>query len=109
MLPNLREWLLPLRKHGGKIVPENFRKHFDSVRSAASIVPWPDNALRHSYGSYHLKHFGNDALTRLQMGHWRDSAVLFGHYRRAVTRRNAERFWKLVPDVKAENVVSFSV
>jgi integrase len=108
MLPNLREWLLPLRKHSGKITPENFRKHFDSARNAAGIVPWPDNAVRHSFGSYHLKHFGNDALTRLQMGHWRDSTVLFGHYRRAVTRRNAERYWKIVPAVKAENLVAFS-
>jgi integrase len=108
MLPNLREWLLPLRKHSGKITPENFRKHFDAAREAAGLVPWPDNALRHSFGSYHLKHFGNDALTRLQMGHWRDSTVLFGHYRRAVTRRNAERYWKLVPKVKAVNVVAFS-
>jgi integrase len=108
MLPNLREWLLPLRKHTGRITPENFRKHFDSARKAAGIVPWPDNALRHSFGSYHLKHFSNDALTRLQMGHWRDSTVLFAHYRRAVTRRNAESYWKLVPDVNAKNVVAFS-
>ena len=108
MLQNLREWLLPLRKHNGKITPDNFRKHFDSARKAAGIVPWPDNALRHSFGSYHLKHFGNDALTRLQMGHWRDSTVLFGHYRRAVTRRNTEHYWKLVPDMKSANVVAFS-
>ena len=43
------------------------------------------------------KAFGNDAHTRLQMGHWRDSTVLFGHYRRAVTRRNAERYWNIRP------------
>jgi len=67
MLPNLREWLLSLRKHSGKITAENFRKHFESARGAAGIVPWPDNALRNSFGSYHLKHFGNDALTRPQM------------------------------------------
>jgi integrase len=97
MLPNLREWLLPVRKHRGRIMPQNFRKHFYEARQAAGVVPWPDNSLRHSFGSYHLKHFGNDALTRLQMGHWRDSAVLFGHYRRAVTRRNAERYWNIRP------------
>jgi integrase len=104
MLPNLREWLLPLRKHTGNITPENFRKHFEEARTAADIAPWPNNALRHSFGSYHLKHFGNDAQTRLQMGHWRDSSVLFGHYRRAVTRRNAERYWNILPAV-SEKVV----
>jgi integrase len=104
MLPNLREWLLPVRKHSGKIAPENFRKHFDQARETAGIMPWPNNALRHSFGSYHLKHFGNDAQTRLQMGHWRDSSVLFGHYRRAVTRRNAERYWNIRP-AQTEKIV----
>jgi integrase len=104
ILPNLREWLLPYRKHSGPIMPDNFRKHFDQTREAAGIDDWPNNALRHSFGSYHLKHFGNDALTRLQMGHWRDSTVLFANYRRAVTRRNAERYWNLRP-VEAEKVV----
>jgi integrase len=104
MLPNLREWLLPLRKHTGKIAPENFRKHFESARETAGTVPWPDNALRHSFGSYHLKRFSNNAHTRLQMGHWRDSTVLFNHYRRAVTRRNAERYWNIRP-ITTEKVV----
>jgi integrase len=97
MLPNLRAWLLPYCKHSGKITPEQFRAHFEKARESAGLVCWPTNALRHSFGSYHLKHFGNDALTRLQMGHWRDSTVLFSNYRRAVTRRNAERYWNLRP------------
>jgi integrase len=114
ILPNLREWLLPHRKHSGKIIPDNFRKHFDQARIAAGfkdkeghLADWPDNALRHSFASYHLKHFGNDGLTKLQMGHWRDSDVLFGHYRRAVTRRNAERYWTLRP-VTTDKVVELA-
>jgi len=106
ILPNLREWLLPVRKHSGKVMPDNFRKHFDQAREAAGITEWPDNALRHSFASYHLKHFGNDGLTKLQMGHWRDSDVLFGHYRRAVTRRNAERYWSVKP-TETKKVVQF--
>ena len=106
MLPNLCEWLLLYRKHSGAVMPNNFRKRFDQTREAAGIEPWPDNALRHSFGTYHLKHFGNDALTRLQMGHWRDSTVLFAHYRRAVTRRNAERYWNIKP-VETKAVVPF--
>jgi integrase len=97
ILPNLREWLLVSRQRSGRIVPGNFRKHFRQARQAAGIAEWPNNALRHSFGSYHLKRFGNDALTRIQMGHWRDSAVLFANYRRAVTRRNAERYWNIQP------------
>ena len=105
VLPNLREWLLPLRKHTGKITPENFRRHFDEAREAAGVLPWPSNALRHSFGSYHLKHFGNDAQTRLQMGHWRDSTVLFANYRRAVTRGNAERYWTIRPAKASKKIV----
>lgn len=106
LLPNLREWLLPYRKHRGKITPENFRKYFDQARAAAGIAEWPNNALRHGFGSYHLKHFGNDAQTRLQMGHWRDSTVLFAHYRRAVTRRDAERYWN-VKRIATKRVIHF--
>src|SRR5262249_39639006 len=35
MQPNLREWLLPIRKHRGSVVSENFRKRFEQARVAA--------------------------------------------------------------------------
>jgi integrase len=108
ILPNLRGWLLPLRKLSGKITPDNLRKHFEQARAVAQIVPWPSNALRHSFGSYHLKHWEDDGKTRLQMGHWRDSTVLFAHYRRAVTRRNAERYWKIAPAKASKKIVQMT-
>src|SRR5205809_4642395 len=43
MLPNLREWLLPVCKPSGPVTPENFRKHFNEARKAADIMPWPNN------------------------------------------------------------------
>ena len=50
MQPNLREWLLPLRKHKGNVTPSNcFRELFEQAREAAGIAEWPDNALRHSF------------------------------------------------------------
>src|SRR5207248_4608051 len=43
--PNLREWLLPLRKHRGNVTPEaTFRQAFNQARTAAGIDEWPDNA-----------------------------------------------------------------
>ena len=104
ILPNLREWLLPVRKASGPVAPENVRKYSEQARTTAGIKAWPNNALRHSFGSYHLKHFGDDGLTRLQMGHWRDSTVLFASYRRAVTRRDATRYWDIRP-VATEKIV----
>ncbi len=96
MKPNLREWLLPVRKHNGKIVPDGFRKRFDAAREAAAIGEWPDNALRHSFASYHLAHFTNAAALALEMGHT-NSGMIFEHCRQLVTPKNAERYWKIMP------------
>jgi integrase len=96
MQPNLREWLLPLRKHKGNITPEDFNKGFVHAREAAGITDWPDNALRHSFASYHLAHFKNAAATALELGH-HDSRVTFAHYRELVRPKEAERYWNIRP------------
>ena len=99
MQPNLREWLLPHRKHKGKVRPQNrfeFRQSFNQARKDAGIKQWPDNALRHSFASYHLAHFNNAVLTALQLGH-HDSRVTFAHYRELVKPKEGERYWQLQP------------
>jgi hypothetical protein len=50
-------------------------------------------ALRHQL----LWPGGTVARSLRDCAHWRDSTVLFAHYRRAVTRRNAERYWQIKP------------
>ncbi len=52
--------------------------------------------MRHSFGSYHLGAFENAGKTALQMGH-RELGTLFEHYRRAVKKEDAERFWRIQP------------
>jgi integrase len=96
--PNLREWLLPLRKHKGRITPGKwqFRVQFDAAREAAQIKEWPDNALRHSFASYHLAHFKNAAATAMECGH-HDSRITYRHYRELVRPKEAERFWNIRP------------
>jgi len=96
MQPNLREWLLPVRKRKGAVVCDNFRKQFDAAREAAKIAEWPDNALRHSFASYHLAHFKDAAALALEMGHT-DSGMIFDHYRELVKPKEAERFWSIRP------------
>jgi integrase len=103
MQPNLREWLMPIRKHRGGITSENFRKQFEHARVAAGILEWPDNALRHSFASYHLAHFKNAASTALELGH-HDSRVTFAHYRELVKPKDAERYWNLRP-TNADKIV----
>ncbi len=96
MQPNLREWLLPVRKRGGPTTPEDFNKQFVRAREAAGITVWPDNALRHSFASYHLAHFKNAAATALELGH-HDSRITFAHYRELVRPKEAERYWNIQP------------
>jgi integrase len=106
--PNLKEWLLQVRKHRGRIAAENseFRKQLDDARAAAGITKWPDNALRHSFASYHLAHFKNAAATALELGH-HDSRITFAHYRELVKPKEAERFWDIRP-AATEKVVHLS-
>ena len=105
MQPNLREWLLPLRQHKGNVTTEGrgFRRSFEQTREAAGIKDWPENALRHSFASYHLAHFKNAASTALELGH-HDSRITFAHYRELVKPKEAERYWNIRPAVSAKVV-----
>jgi integrase len=105
MQPNLRDWLLPLRKHKGNVTPEeNFRQLFDQAREAAAISEWPDNALRHSFASYHLAHFKDAKALALEMGHTNED-MIFTNYRQLVKPKEADRYWSIKPAV-TEKIVS---
>jgi integrase len=111
MQPNLREWLLPYRKLKGKVAPTNcFREFFEQARKDAGIAKWPDNALRHSFASYHVAHFKDPKGLALEMGH-ADSGMLFNHYRALVKPKEAERYWNLSPTAAgvSSKVVSISI
>jgi integrase len=105
MQSNLREWLLPFRKLKGNVTPqENFRKLFEQARSDAGIKNWPDNALRHSFASYHLAHFKDAKALALEIGHT-DSGMLFNHCRALVKPKDAERYWNLKPAAQSERKI----
>ena len=106
MQPNLREWLLPLRKHKSNVTPQSsfvFRQSFEQARTRAGITDWPENALRHSFASYHLAQFKNAASTALELGH-HDSRITFAHYRELVRPKEAERYWNIKPEASAKLV-----
>jgi integrase len=109
MQPNLREWLMPVRKHRGDVTPrEAFNKQFVETREAAGIKEWPENALRHSFASYHLAHFKNAASTALEPGH-HDSRVTFAHYRELVRPKEGERYWNIKPAKAEKKIVQLGV
>jgi integrase len=102
---------------------ENFRRRFDAARRAVGFkirgpqetkengeplsleeiavlertrTPWPHDALRHSYASYHIAKFQDAATLALQMGHT-TTKLIFSNYRHRVKQTEAEAWWKLMP------------
>jgi integrase len=107
MPPNLREWLRPYAEMTGAVVPANSRKKLDLVCNAAELARWPQNGLRHSYASYRLAAIHDAPRVASELGHT-SPKMLYSTYRELVLPEEAERYWKLVPDAKAANVVAFS-
>jgi integrase len=104
--PNAVAWLcqVPESARVGPVCPPNFRKRWERLRRACgwAIVdgergqPWPHDALRHSFASYHYAQHRNESLLQTQMGHT-SGGVLFRHYRAIATRKQAEAFWGITP------------
>jgi integrase len=105
--PNLAKWLQPYVQLSGNVTPPNYRELFDDAREAAKIHEWPQNALRHSFASYHLARFNDAALLALELGHT-NSNLVFQHYRQLVKPKQADRYWKIAPTVSSKKVIQFA-
>ena len=121
--PVLRSWLervchdLPAT---GLLQGSNFRRRFDLARRLAgfqvsseiytanpekypdapkdNLEPWPHDAFRHSYASYHLAVFEDAAALALQMGH-RTTKMIFSNYRARVKKTDGQLWWGMLPEV----------
>ena len=97
MSDSLTAWLKPHAQATGQVIPAGFRNKMEQLRDLAGITKWPDNGLRHSFGSYHVAYFQNPNMTALQMGH-ATTDMLFRHYRNyRIRKKDAETYWKLIP------------
>ncbi|MHA3774532.1 tyrosine-type recombinase/integrase [Verrucomicrobiota bacterium sgz303538] len=108
--PTLHHWLVPHRKECGPITGANFRRQWEQVRISAGYslrgsegVPWPDDVLRHSYGSYWLAKHGDRSRLAELMGN--TVQVIRKHYRRAIPKKEADAFWDLRPSEKSANIL----
>ena len=118
--PVLQAWLLLRPRPPGHtpVQGENFRRRYEEVRKKAGfaqrgvaddlteedrskLIPWPHDALRHSYASYHLAHFKNAAELALQLGH-EGTKMLFQNYRARVADAAAAAWWTLFPQPGGE-------
>ena len=96
--PNLAAWLRPHRRPAGPVCPQNLRKFSEEDRDRAGLLEdLPQNASRHSFGSYHLAHFNDAAALALQMGN--SPNVIFKHYRQLVKPKEAAGYWQIAPGV----------
>ena len=78
----------------GSVCPANYRRLFRMAHKEAGIHPWPKNALRHSFASYHLALHRNAASTALELGHT-ETRTLFAHYRELVTVEEAKEYFSI--------------
>jgi len=107
MQPNLREWLQPYAgMTGAAVVPVNARKKLDLICEATKLARWPQNGLRHSFASYRLAACHDAPRVASELGHT-SPQMLYSTYRELVLPEEADRYWRLVPESKAENIVSF--
>jgi integrase len=106
--PNLAEWLRPYAAMKGSVVPEGARGKLDRVCKAAGLSRWPNNGLRHSFASYRLAACSDAPRVAGELGHT-SPQMLYSTYRELVLPEEAEKYWKLIPESKLQNVLSFRV
>lgn len=81
----------------GKITPaKNLRRRLRAVREHAGITTWVQDVMRHTYASNLLAVNPSVDTLRANLGH-RSVDVLWRHYHKAVLRRDAEKFWAILP------------
>jgi integrase len=93
--PNLMQWLVPFRGRKGKL----FKTRRDSDRAIAFAkergIDWPDNGLRHSYGSYRLAATSDAARVALEMGN--SVQKLMSNYRELADEHDAKAWFAISP------------
>lgn len=94
LYPVLRAWLWEHGVQQGGICPPNWSRRWRCLRDAAGLTPWRQDVLRHTFASYHVKHFHDFARLQVDMGH-RSAELLRTRYlsMRGLTASIARRFW----------------
>ena len=111
MSDNLLEWLAPYRNATGPIFAKCEAVQIREVTAAgraAGIAKWPQDGLRHSFGSYYLALHKDAPQTALQMGHENgETKTLLAHYNNRRTEEEARAYWAIRPS-GAQNITSIA-
>src|SRR5439155_9044205 len=101
---NLAVWLEPYPGRTGPVAPHKLQKLRRATMKATKIDKWAPDVLRHSFASAHYAFHRDPARTAMIMGH-RDQNMLLTHYRDLMKPSDAVRYWKVVPQFSASNIV----
>lgn len=104
MLERIVDMTEPLQKRAsffadkkGRIVKGSLEALYERRRKVALRLGWngwPDNALRHSFATYHLARCGNAGLTAYQMGHT-DTKMVLRVYAVPAKMADWEKWWAI--------------
>lgn len=97
MHPVLLTWLTLFASPpptNGNICPPDWCHRWSRLRNDAGILHWQQDTLRHTFASYHLKHWHDLERLQEEMGH-RSTRLLRTRYlsMKGITRKNAALFW----------------
>lgn len=81
-------------QQSGSICPPNWGRRWKRLRLAAGAVPWPQDVLRHTFASYHVKQWHSFERLQEEMGH-RSARLLRTRYlsMKGITKAQVSRFW----------------
>ena len=83
--------------NANRICPPNWRQHWNRLRRRAGwdtpAHRWQQDALRHTFASYHLSHFRSYPELQLEMGH-RSSDLLRTRYLNLPQVQQAKEYWR---------------
>ena len=77
-----------------RITPPNWTRRWKRLRRAAGFARWQPDTLRHTFASYHIKHFKDPTQLQWEMGH-RSLEHLRSRYLNlmGLTAADAKKFW----------------
>ena len=84
--------LLQACPQGGRICPPQWLRHWRELRKQAGFTHWQPDVLRHTFASYHLRHFRDYTALQYETGH-RDSSLLRTRYVNMRGVGNTSAFW----------------
>lgn len=89
----LRKVALYIRSHPHSItIPDRWEQRWRALRRAARFPHWQADACRHTFATYHARHFRNLPVLQLEMGHT-TPRLLYSRYVSPIPQSVAKRFW----------------